>query len=157
MKTIKTLDQLMTLLDTDSRPLFIRWSTGVANDRKMGCSTNHASGQREAGVSVNELRDTENLFNARGFVAMEVREYAHIAPVGYILTGEIVARGSDNEVVLDAETWEPVAKIAPALAESCKTIDPWTGEDYVCDHPADRCRAYTGGVVICEKCGQRVN
>jgi len=157
MKTIKTIDQLMTLLETDERPMFVRWSNGVTGDRKMGRSTNHASGQLEAGISVNALRSNDGVFNPRGYAAMSLREYAHLAPVGYVLTGEVIARGSDNEAVLDSETWQAVAKIGDAALDEAKDTDPMTGDKIACDHPANMLSRYSGGVVFCNKCGKKVS
>lgn len=130
METISTLTDLATMVrDSHERgvELFVRTSTGIANDRAMGCSRNHQTGQHEGGISVTSLTPHIEALGVGGHdvLAMQVKSWAHVAPVTYILTGEIVGNGSDGEPVLDPATWEAVAivdadAIAAESAGQCK-------------------------------------
>lgn len=135
MRTIKSLEELSTLVAdqyAQGVELFVRTSTGPANDRKMGCSTNHASGQREAGMSVTTLVPHPDVFGVGDakVVAQQVGSWDYVAPVTYILTGEVIGKGSDGEAVVDPATWAPVARIDTDAIKAQRAA--------MCDHPASR-------------------
>ena len=95
MRTIKTLEALSALVrdqHAQGVEVFVRTSTGIANDRRMGCSTNHASGSREAGISVVSLTPhvEVNGIGDHRVLATQVGEWAYVAPVTYLLTGDVV-------------------------------------------------------------------
>ncbi len=114
MRTLATLDDLTALISSNASPLYIRTSTGIANDRKMGCSTNHASGQREPGISVTDLMSAPS---TPAYLAGQVHEWGYIGPCTYILTGDVIGNGADGEPVLDPETWQPVAYVNSAAID----------------------------------------
>lgn len=116
MKTVDSLEELSQMVKDQHAhgvTLYARTSTGPANDRAMGCSTNHATGGKEAGISVTTLVPYPEVWEPGDAktIAMQVMSWAYVAPVTYILTGDAIGMGADGEIVLDPETWVAVATI----------------------------------------------
>src|SRR5690606_26418121 len=112
--------------------LFVRTSSGPANDRKMGCSTNHAAGTREPGLSVLTMVPHPDILtpgNAKT-VGDQATTIGYVGAMTYLLTGEVIGHGSDGEPVLDPATWAPVAKIDADAIQAQRAA--------ICDHPAHR-------------------
>lgn len=116
MQTVTNLDQITTMVTdhyANGTTLYVRTSTGIDNDRAMGCSTNHQTGQRENGMSVTTLVPHAEALGVGDpkIIAMQIMSWAYVAPVTYILTGDAIGFGADGEIVLDPETWVAVATI----------------------------------------------
>ena len=123
MRTIRSFDELSELA-TDGRHLYVRYSRGP--DADLGStSIDYESGLRLPGLSANPLhpecwwtRPVED------WLARQISKYVHLRDdstdhrVGWILAGTVVARGPDNEPLLDDV--EPVALVDDALVEEAK-------------------------------------
>lgn len=129
MPTIGTLEALVELVESltaQGQQAFVRYSRGPAADRRAQGSTNHQTGRREAGLSCNPLAPPAwwmaNGRDARGYVALSVRDYAYLRQQGgrgtraWVLVGREVGRGSDNEPLV-AE-WRPVAGLHNEVVEA---------------------------------------
>ncbi len=133
MKTIKTLAELVETVKTSEVPLFIRYSYGPDVDREMGCSTNHATNRVECGLSVNNLIAFPGLYGDdmddprfAEWVARLACEYSYLMmgeeSFPWLLTGEEIGRGADNEPLLDPETWEEVAYVALSVVDEALAV-----------------------------------
>lgn len=153
-RMIATLADLFALVDDHvarGEQIYIRYSDGPDSDRTYGASRNHATGQMEPGLSVNNLIGRHAPFT-RGEVARQVREhFAFCGPICYLLTGEEVGRGSDNEPCLDVDTWRPVGLVAPEVVNEAIATPLVEG----CAHPAHKLDRYTNAT-FCRQCGLRV-
>lgn len=132
MQTVQTLDELVRLVEREhaaGRAVYVRYSRGPALDGKRGVSLNHQTGQREAGLSVNGLTEHSDLWGVNGhtateYVATAIYEYVYLLMQGgrgtypWLLTGTEVARGSDNEPLV--QDWQPVARVAPAVLDEAR-------------------------------------
>ena len=101
METIATRERLADVLAAHDR-IYVRISNGPDADRAMGASRNHATGRREAGLSVNAVNETRHLTEYCFSLLGQPDAYA------WLLTGAEVGRGGDNEPVL--ADWSPVAR-----------------------------------------------
>lgn len=135
MRTITTVDELVAYVRRQYAAgvhVYIRYSRGAAADRKMGASTNHITGQREAGLSVNNfvpthmewmMREEAEAGRFRRHIARQLREYSFLPGQPYLLTGELVERGGDNEPLLI--NWRPLpVRLAPSALEQANRIRP---------------------------------
>lgn len=116
MNTVTSLEELSRMVREQYAQgimLYVRTSTGPDNDRAMGCSTNHATGTKENGISVTTLVPHPEVWEPGDAktIAMQIMSWAYVAPVTYILKGDAVGFGADGEIVLDPETWAAVATI----------------------------------------------
>jgi len=87
--------------------LYVRWSTTPERDCQVGRSTNHATGQTELGLSVNELalHQTWHGMDTGRTLRDRVMEYSFLpgrpwVVEGYRLEDNALMRGSDNEPLL---------------------------------------------------------
>ena len=155
MTTLRTLDQVIAVVEDHAArgvPVFVRWSSGPARDRRMGgVSRNHVTGRVECGLSVNGLL-SDVLPNDRGHIAARLIEYrAFSAGSAWLLTGTVAGRGSDNEPCL-GDDWREIAAVGKAAIAEAERTPRVSG----CQHPADQLSRYTGGVVFCGACGLKV-
>lgn len=93
----KSLEQIRDYIESHDSPLFVRWSVYPEKDIARGYSLNHQTGQAEAGLSVEQV-GADN-------IAMQIRSYSYLPGRCWLLTGEIVSRGSDNEILVDNATF----------------------------------------------------
>ena len=150
MQTLANLEQIAQMVagqHSNGVTLYVRTSTGPVNDRKMGCSTNHQTGQKENGMSVTTLVPDVEVWGAGNekMVAMQIMSWASIAPVTYILTGDAVGFGSDGEIVVDPETWQPIAIVDTDSIQHAREIG--------CSH--EHIDWYTTGG-FCRNCNARI-
>lgn len=122
MPTIKSLDQLEQLVEPDR---YLRVSSGPDEDAG-GTSTDYESGLELPGLSVNPLTPevwwTRPL---REWLARQMCNYVHLAEEApdrhaWVLAGEIVARGPDNEPIIGR--FEPIAWIADEVLDEAKEL-----------------------------------
>ncbi|OAH12244.1 DUF6098 family protein [Streptomyces jeddahensis] len=103
MPTVRSLDELCDLVS--SRHVYVRWSTGPAHDLQRENSIDELTGVPMPGLSANCLV-AEDWWNGRPlrlWVARRLYDYSHlrrdkegeVRP--WVLTGDEVARGPDNE------------------------------------------------------------
>lgn len=129
MPTHETLDAVHALVKAhhaSGRPLYVRYSRGPQADAKGGYrSTNHASGTREAGLSVNNLI-SDVLPNARNDIAQRLHEYSYLVPQGgagtraWLAHGREVGRGADNEPLLADVT--PLGWVGEEAAREAREV-----------------------------------
>ncbi|MBA2951739.1 DUF6098 family protein [Streptomyces himalayensis] len=103
LPTVGSLDELCDLVA--ARHLYVRWSTGPAKDLQSENSTDELTGVPMPGLSVNCLvaEDWWGDRPLRLWVARRLYDYSHlrwdkegeVRP--WVLTGDEVARGPDNE------------------------------------------------------------
>jgi hypothetical protein len=123
---VGSLEGLVALVQW--RPgLFVRWSRGPEHD-SHGRSRDHASGLELPGLAVNPLSPPDWwTLPLDQWVARQVRTYAHLGDktpdhVAWVLAGQIVDRGPDNEpLVVDVE---PVARLTPAVLHQAAEAAP---------------------------------
>ena len=115
---IADFDELLRCLERNP-VMFVRYSHGPEQDAAEA-SCDHASGQRLPGLSVNPLTPpvwwTERPLEE--WIARQVSSYAHLWRRGsdkraWILLGRIVARGPDNEPLVDSAV--PLAWLSNTL------------------------------------------
>jgi hypothetical protein len=110
---METLSDLMVRAQTET--LYVRWETDGTKGIQRGYSVNHVSGAREAGLSANSLM-TDGL----EWLAVSVLEYRGVCGLdGWIVGGEEIGRGSDNEPILaNVRVVAPVTEAMVAEAEA---------------------------------------
>lgn len=120
---METLADLMARAQTET--LYVRWETDGKKGMRRGYSINHVSGAREAGVSANSL-----MTNSLEWLAVSVLEYHGVCGLyGWIVTGEEVGRGGDNEPLLAKV--RVVAPVTDAMVEEATAINiaRWARQD----------------------------
>ncbi|MGV9534129.1 DUF6098 family protein [Streptosporangium sandarakinum] len=104
---ITSLSELATLLDS-RHGLFIRWSRDLDRDETTGRSRDALTGAELPGLSANPL-DVESWWGDRStrlWAARRLYDYSHIrrdrgpGVRAWILAGEEVSRGPDNEPLI---------------------------------------------------------
>ena len=122
MKKIKNLEELKALID-EKGTLYIRYSANINGDCKRGYSTNHANGQSEMGLSVENLVNPDGIFDYHDseYLAMQVSSYGYLGEQAYILTGDYVGRGSDNEPMIEYAA--VVAQMSTAALDAARQIE----------------------------------
>jgi hypothetical protein len=80
---------------SEGTPVYVRIDDNIARTIKRGHSVNQQNGVSESGISVNNL-NAESETDA----AVNAAEYAFIGGLPWLVTGEYVGRGSDNEPLL---------------------------------------------------------
>lgn len=122
---LPVLDSLSALCDHVSDRGFVRFSRGPDHDRHE-TSRDYESGLDLPGLSVNPLqpeawwkRPTEE------WLARQICNYVHLQDESddrraWILTGRVVARGPDNEPLV--EDFEPVAWLSDRLIRQAKQL-----------------------------------
>lgn len=130
MRTLKSLDALVALVDDLSAKglaVFVRYSRGPVADRRAAGSTNWQTGKVLGGLSCNPLNVPDWWQRGtRGYVAMQVRDYAYMrfqggaGTRGWVLTGTESGRGADNEPLVT--DWTPVAYLADAVIEEAEAL-----------------------------------
>jgi flagellum-specific peptidoglycan hydrolase FlgJ len=121
---INSLDELQQTLAhyrDQGIPVYERATTDIQADTRRGYSTNHQTGQREAGLSVNEV-DPETTRQRLGEIVGSNDVYgAQMRGVGdvrrYLVTGEEVGRGADNEPLLSGKSIRPLATLNPGVLD----------------------------------------
>lgn len=151
MKAIEAFEELIDLVEQSTVPLYIRWArVAPTRDIRLRASRNHATGRLEAGLSVERITPPADWpYPLRGYVAQQLTSYSSLGGRPYLLTGEEVGRGADNEPLLGDRRL--VATIAEAVIAEARRLDPKTGE--ICRH--EKTARYTTGV-YCERCDQRI-
>jgi Family of unknown function (DUF6098) len=125
---IRTLEQLVGLLEQDLRDLYVRF----APDGEVATpSVDHESGLTLPGAAVNPLRPPEWWVDRpiEQWLARQIGTYSHLQDadphrVCWIVQGDIADRGPDNEPLLAGV--QPVAVVAAELVDACRRA---TGED----------------------------
>lgn len=123
MKSVTSLDELATLATTAT--IYVRWEVRGQAGIKRGYSINHVTGAREDGISANALM----LDNAE-WLATSVLEYRGVCGLnGWVITGDEIGRGSDNEPLLANVT--VLAKIGDTLVAEAdqKIAERWARQD----------------------------
>lgn len=120
------LETLAELAARTGPPIFVRFSKGPAHDRDR-CSRDYESGLELPGLSVNPLQP-EPWWTppTELWVARQLCNYVHLAEDAdddrraWILEGEVVARGPDNEpLVTDVR---PLAWLSDGLIREAKRV-----------------------------------
>lgn len=120
---LQTLDELAAQV----RPgVFVRFSKGPAHDRDR-CSRDYESGLELPGLSVNPLHP-EAWWDrpVRDWLARQLCDYVHVAENAdddrraWILEGDVVARGPDNEPLVT--NVRPLAWLSADLVAEAKSV-----------------------------------
>lgn len=112
--------------------LFVRWSRGPEADADER-SCDHASGLELPGLAVNPLTPPRWWTRpVEDWLARQVRAYAHLGEEepehhAWVLTGQVVDRGPDNEPLVNRT--RPVARLAPALLSEAARREPQSPRD----------------------------
>lgn len=135
MREVRTLDELVALVE--ERPaLFIRWSKGPQADADR-TSRDDLTGAPLPGLCANPLA-VEAWWEDRPlrlWVARRVHDYHHLRQErgpgvrAWVLEGEEVGRGPDNEPLVDDV--RPVAWVADeVVAEAARVVDEAADADW---------------------------
>lgn len=92
MKTIKTLEEIKNI----NGKIYVRWSKSIALDNKRGYSLRYGT-QAEAGLSVCAIDKSWEDWR----ILRQIQEYKFLAEKCWIVTGDEIGRGGDNEELLD--------------------------------------------------------
>jgi hypothetical protein len=120
MRTINSFNEYKE--EVKNQMLFVRYSSVIeSGDAK---SYNHQTGQVEAGLSVNNAT-VEFAPNSEIWIAKQLVEYRYLTmgqPESkcWILTGDIVGRGSDNEPLV--QNVQPVAIIGESVLDEARAL-----------------------------------
>ena len=95
MKAISTVDQIKAL----EVPVYVRWSKSIALDNKRGYSLKYGTSQ-ERGLSVCRIDQTWEAWR----IVRQLTEYQFCGGSCWIVTGDEVGRGEDNEELLSNVT-----------------------------------------------------
>ena len=121
---LPVLDSLAELAELAQQATFVRFSKGPAEDRQT-TSRDYESGLDLPGLSVNPLQP-ESWWTrpVEDFLARQICNYVHLqdnADDGrrpWVLTGQVVARGPDNEPLL--RDFRPLAWLSDRVVEEAK-------------------------------------
>lgn len=91
MKTIKSLEEIKNT----SGKIYVRWSKSIALDNKRGYSLRYGT-QAEAGLSVCVIDQSWEDWR----ILRQIQEYKFVGGSCWIVTGDEVGRGGDNEELL---------------------------------------------------------
>jgi hypothetical protein len=130
MRAIETLEVLVALAARQD-DLFVRWSADPAADQERGSSVDELTGVELPGLSANPLR-VEAWWEDRPldvWVARRLYDYQHLRERRgrdvrpWVLTGDVVGRGPDNEPLVrchEAVAWlaDSVTRCANELIEA---------------------------------------
>lgn len=123
MPVIESLQQLCDLVADD---VFVRYSKGPEDDRGA-TSRDYESGLDLPGLSVNPLRPEAWWTRPiEEYLARQICNYAHIQDEAdddrraWVLAGEVVARGPDNEPVV--ADFKPLAWLSDAVIDEAKQL-----------------------------------
>ncbi|MBG0827499.1 hypothetical protein HS041_06955 [Planomonospora sp. ID67723] len=141
---ITSLRELAALLG-ERRGLFIRWSRDLDGDRANGGSRDSLTGAELPGLSANPL-DVEDWWGERPirlWAARRLHDYSHLrrergpGVKAWVLSGEEVGRGPDNEPLIECR--EVVAIVDEAVMKEAGELVDRQG----CDEwgPLDRGQA----------------
>ena len=131
LPTIRTLDQLAELVESDDQDLYVRWSMGPdtdLDDDAHATSRDALTGIELPGVSANSLR-VEPWWGDRPlrlWIARRLYDYRHLRDLrgpgvrAWILRGHECSRGPDNEPLVQDIT--PVAWVDDAALEECERL-----------------------------------
>ncbi len=120
--TVKTLEELQRLVAPGR---FLRVSSGPDAD-EGSASTDYESGLELPGLSVNPLAPESWWTRALDeWLARQLCNYVHLAEEtegrhAWVLSGEVVARGPDNEPIVAA--FQPIAWIADEVLDQAKAL-----------------------------------
>jgi len=123
VKTVKSLSELMALIV--DKEYYIRYTSNISADIRRGYSLNHATGQSESGLSVNDLfADTPEVWagKEKAFVAMQVADYSFMfgGKRAWVVSGAVVGHGSDNEpLITNAQV---IAEVTADCIAECKAL-----------------------------------
>lgn len=92
MKTIKSLEEIKNT----SGKIYVRWSKSIALDIKRGYSLRYGT-QAEAGLSVCAIDQSWEDWR----IMRQLQEYSFLGGSCWIVMGEEVGRGGDNEELLE--------------------------------------------------------
>jgi len=125
MRQIKTISELRkAIIEWAAQGItpYVRYSLGPAAD-KSERSRNHQTGEYEAGLAADNLLNPDGIWPAgdERYLRMQVASYASLlrtgieGTYGWVLTGDLVGHGSDNEPLLRNIT--PLARLSDEMAE----------------------------------------
>lgn len=107
--------------------VYVRWSRGPDIDLKVNRSRDEMTGAEMPGLCANSMavQDWWGDRPLRTWVARRLHDYLHLrnrrpGVVAWLLRGEEVSRGPDNEPVVDRV--EPVALLSPQVAEEAAEV-----------------------------------
>lgn len=92
MKTIKSLEEIKNT----SGKIYVRWSKSIALDNKRGYSLRYGT-QAEAGLSVCVIEQSWEDWR----ILRQIQEYRFLSDSCWIVTGDEIGRGGDNEELLE--------------------------------------------------------
>lgn len=92
MKTIKSLEEIKNT----SGKIYVRWSKSIALDNKRGYSLRYGT-QAEAGLSVCAIDQSWEDWR----ILRQLQEYSFLGGSCWIVMGDEIGRGGDNEELLD--------------------------------------------------------
>lgn len=121
---VDSLEQLRHLVTDDT---FVRYSKGPDDDRRAN-SRDYESGLDLPGLSVNPLQP-ERWWRRplEEYLARQICNYAHIRDEAdderraWVLTGDVVSRGPDNEPIVGRD-FTPVAWLSDDVIEEAKRL-----------------------------------
>lgn len=129
MRTIRDLDELVSLVEKAGDDLFIRWSRGPQADlADVPASQDDLTGVKMPGLSANPLA-VEPWWDGRPldlWVARRIYDYSHLRRQrgprvrAWVLSGEVTGRGPDNEPLVRCK--EPVAWIDGAVLTQAEEL-----------------------------------
>lgn len=121
---VDSIEQLCGLVDEDA---FVRYSKGPDDDRQSN-SRDYESGLELPGLSVNPLQPEQWWTRPLDeYLARQICNYAHIQDEAdderraWVLTGEVVCRGPDNEPVVRRD-FTPVAWLSDKVIDEARRL-----------------------------------
>ena len=121
---VESLEHLCQLVTEDA---FVRFSKGPDDDRGSG-SRDYESGLDLPGLSVNPLKPEDWWTRPlEEYLARQICNYAHIQEEAdddrraWVLTGNVVSRGPDNEPLVSAD-FTPVAWLSDKVIEEARAL-----------------------------------
>jgi hypothetical protein len=127
LPTVRTLDEIVRLVEDDGDDLYVRWSRGPTTDLEDGTGTSRdaLTGIELPGMSANSL-SVEEWWDERPldlWVARRLYDYQHLRDLrgpgvrAWLLHGRECSRGPDNEpLVRDVA---PVAYVDDSALREC--------------------------------------
>src|SRR5687767_1580414 len=124
---IPVVDSLEHLCDLVAEDAFVRYSKGPDDDRRSD-SRDYESGLDLPGLSVNPIQPEDWWTRPlEEYLARQICNYAHIQDQAddqrraWILTGDVVSRGPDNEPLVGRD-FTPVAWLSDTVIDEAKRL-----------------------------------
>lgn len=117
MTKIKNIAELKILIGLDTRELYVRWSRGFVQDKKLKHSTDYQSGKVHAGLSA--VRINPDWASDDQWLARRITEYSFLRVKDHRISCHIY---SAKKIGIDSDGYDSITNIEHVASVSDKVI-----------------------------------